>query len=221
MTFDLDQEILSILAALPENIRDHNIPDPNNAGEMTEFRQQAGSMLAELQKGFSTLAGKSLGRMDKLYVFDPHSFIASLEQDVVKHWLQHPGSLELSVTQLAGVASCWYGQRVSAHRLKRRFKDPAMIQQLHKLCSEHGNPTDISKCRSLPQIQKRLKLQGRRTATRWIFKGEITFYDNEIVEIKRKMAVQDRTKSGKPRIRGNGSAIPIDALKNVLMAYTD
>jgi hypothetical protein len=219
MAFDLGGEcatILDLLDALP----DHSSGHASDASELVEYRQQATVMLAELQQKFPSLANKRLGGVNRLYLFDPKAFIKTLERDIVAHWLQMPESLGLSAGQMAVVASRWYNRPVTDHRIKRRFKDPKLTSQLQLLCYEHGNTTDISKCRSLPEIQKRLRLRFRRSANKWTFRGEITFYDNGTVTICDSIAQQDQTAAGKKRIRGNGSAVAVDAMRNVLLAHS-
>lgn len=220
MTFDLSRECGSILDYLPDILADHSIPESSLASELAEYRRQAMPLLIELQQKFPSLANKRLGGLNRLYAFDPSTFIETLERDMVAHWLQQPSSLELSARQLAAVASLWYPQPVTEHRIKRRFKDPSLTRQLQGLCYENGNATDISKCRSLTEIQRRLRLRANQSADKWTFCGEITFYGNGTVQIGDRIAQQDQTAAGKRRIRGNGSAVTIDALRNVLLAHS-
>lgn len=136
------------------------------------------------------------------------------------HWLRQPESLELNARQLAKIASHWYGQPVSDHRIKRRLKVRELTPQLQRLCYELNNATDITMFRSLPEIQKRLRLRFRQSTDKWTFKGEISFYTDGTVTIRDGIAKQDKTAAGKGRVRGNGSAVGIDALRNVLLAYS-
>jgi hypothetical protein len=220
MTFDVIQECTSILDLLPDTLPDHSSPGPSYTSELPEFLRRLAPLMAELQQEFPSLAGKKLGGLNRLYAYDPATYNATLERDVVAHWLRYPESLELTYRQIAAAASYWYDRPVTEHRIKRRFRDPDLPCQLQKLCYEHDNVTNISACRSLPEIQKRLRLRARQSADKWTFRAEITFYGSGTVQIGNRLARQDRTASGKGRVRGNGSAVPVDALRNVLLAYS-
>jgi hypothetical protein len=197
-----------------------NEPDPNSLVELDAFKLEAEQALAGLQDRYPTLAGKRLGGVGKLYLYDPTKYNERLEREVLMHWLTVPESLELKAGQVAILASGWYERPVTVDRFKRRFKDPKLSQTLQRLCYEHGNPTQISTCRSLPGIQQRLRLHARQTADKWSFKGEITFYENGDVSINNKLVPQDVSNSGKKRVRGNRVAITIDVLRAFLSTYT-
>jgi hypothetical protein len=220
LSFDLGQECANILAELPDTLPDHSKAHNSNAAEMSEFMRRSTALLAELQGEFPSLAGKRLGGVSRLYLYDPSAFIETLERDVVTHWLQHPESLELTAWQVGAMASNWYGQPVTEHRIKRRFKNPELTPRIQQLCYEHGNAADLSRCRSLPEIQKRLRLRAQQSAERWNFRHEITFYANGSVTIGNKLAKQDITAAGKKRVRGNGSAVAVNALRNILLAHS-
>ena len=173
-----------------------------------------------MQQEFPSLAGLKLGGLNRLYVYDPTTYNVTVECDVVAHWLQHPETLELTFRQMAAVASLWYDRPITEHRIKRRFKGPELAQKLQVLCYEHGNSTHVSMCRSLPEIRKRLRLKARLSADKWTFKGEITFYADGTVQNDNRIAQQDETQTGKKRVRGNRSAVSVDALRNVLLAYS-
>ncbi|MGK6356206.1 hypothetical protein ACMGDH_13395 [Sphingomonas sp. DT-207] len=220
MAFDLGNECASIVDALPDTLPNQSYALTNSATELAELRQRIAMFAAEAQQAFPNLAGKKLGGMGKLYVFDPNTLVETVERDVVRYWLQRPESLELSAAQVAALASNWYSRPISEHRIKRRFNDPVLITRLQSLCYELGNATDISKCRSLTEIRKRLRLRFRQSGTGWTFRGEITFHDNGTVTIGDLVAQQDQTAAGRRRVRGNGSAVSIDALRNVLLAHS-
>ena len=215
MTFDVSQECTSILDLLPDTLPDQSHPTSTCDSDLTQFRQK----VVELKREFPSLADKTLGGLNGLYMYDPATYNTAVERDVVAHWLRYPESLELTFRQTAALASSWYDRPVSEHRIKRRFKDPDLPRQLQLLCYEHDNATQITMCRSLPEIQKRLRLRASQSADKWTFRGEITFYANGTVQIGNHLAQQDQTPTGKNRVRGNGSAVTVDVLRNVLLAY--
>jgi hypothetical protein len=219
MTFDLGQECASIYGQIPDNLPDHSTPNPSDGG-LPEYLRRLAKMGAELQQEFPSLAGQKLGGLNKLYAYDPGTYNAKVERDVVAHWLQHPEDLELTSRQMAAVASPWYDRPVTEARFKRRFRDPDLARKLQVLCYQHDNPTHISMCRSLPEIRTRLRLRVRQSADKWTFRGEITFNADGSVQIGNRLAQQDQTSTGKNRLRGNGSAITVDVLRNVLLAYS-
>lgn len=217
MTLD---SIWSILDDLPEALPDQTVSQPGEAGDLAEYFERAAAFLIDLQQQYPGLAKKKLGGLNRLYLYDANDYLATLEPDVVKHWLEQPDSLRLTAAQLAAVASGWYGKRVSADRIKRRYNSPELAKRLQQLCYKHDNPTDISGCRSLPDIQKRLRRRACQSADKWTFHGEITFYSNGSVTIANHLARQDKTSSGKRRIRGiDNSAVSVEALRNVLLEY--
>lgn len=218
MTFDLDQECKSILDALPETLPDHS--KPTCKGELAHYRKELEEYAGKLQHKYPTLARKKVCGIGKLYAYDPEDYIPNVEQDIVAHWLTNPDSLALTAKNLGILASSWYGRPVSEHRIKRRFSDRDLARRLQQLCYEQGNTTDIGGCRSLPEIQKRLRLRARRASAEWSFEGEITFHSDGTVAIRNTLAQQDTTKAGKRRVRGNGSAVAVEALRNVLLAYS-
>lgn len=136
MTFDVSRECTSILGLLPDTLPDHSSPNRSYASDLPEFLKRAESMLTALQQEFPSLADKKLGGLNRLYAYDPATYIATLERDVVAHWLRHPESLELGPKQTALAASHWYDRPVTEHRIKRRFRDPDLTQQLQTLCYE-------------------------------------------------------------------------------------
>jgi hypothetical protein len=217
MAFDLSRDCASIVDCLPDDLPDQSVAETN---ELAQFLELAARALTDLQQGFPGLVNKSLGGLNRLYLFDQAKIINTLERDVVEHWLQQPESLELSAKQIAAMSSRWYNRPVTEDRIKRRFRDKRLTSRLQTLCYDHDNPTDLTGCRSLPDIQKRLRLRFRQTASKWTFRGEVTFYDNGTVTIDNQLTKQDKTTTGKDRIRGNGSAISVQSLRNVLIAYS-
>jgi hypothetical protein len=207
----------SILDELPDDLPDYRVPQPSSEEEA--FREEAERLLAELRERFPSLAGKKVGGVGKLYLYDSESYNDSLERDVVRHWLAQPETLELSAEQMARLASSWYERDVTPHRFKRRFKDRNLATELHRLCLEQGNPTDITKCNSLPGVQRLLRVRARQTSNDWSFRGEIVFSSTGAVIINNKMVAQDITSTGKKRVRGNGVAIAIDTLRKLLASY--
>jgi hypothetical protein len=207
----------SILAELPDDLPDYRVPLPSSEEEA--FRVEAERLLAELQEQFPTLSGKKIGGVGKLYLYDPETYNDRLERDIVLRWLAEPETLELSAEQMARLASSWYERNVTPHRFKRRFKDRKLASELHRICLEHGNPTDITKCNSLPGVQRLLRVRARQTSNDWSFRGEIVFSSTGAVIINNKMVAQDITSTGKKRVRGNGVAIAIDTLRKLLASY--
>lgn len=212
-----EAEYRSILAELPDDLPDYRVPQPSSEEEA--FRAEVETLLAEAQKRYPTLAGKKLGGVSRLYLFDAETYNATLEHDIVRRWLAEPETLELSAEQMARLASKWYERDVTPHRFKRRFKDRNLAKELHRICLEHGNPTDITKCNSLPGVRQLLRVRARQTSNDWSFRGEIVFSSTGTVIINNKIATQDVTKAGKNRVRGNGVAIAIDTLRRVLASY--
>ncbi|WP_341632948.1 hypothetical protein [Sphingomonas agri] len=212
-----EAEYQRILAELPDDLPDYRVPQPSSEEEA--FRAEAERLLAQLQEQFPTLSGKKIGGVGKLYLYDPETYNDTLERDIVRRWLAEPETLELSAEQMARLASSWYERDVTPHRFKRRFKDRKLASELHRICLEHGNPTDITKCNSLPGVQRLLRVRARQTSNDWSFRGEIIFSSTGDVLINHKIASQDVTSTGKKRVRGNGAAIAIDTLRKLLASY--